>query len=103
MVRTECRKCVHNKEWRPNPCVNKSPLVTEWMDAPETEWEDESPTGIYNVALAPVLCPGFEAATVPAGLRKRSEGNSQAILDGSNSPEKPDGCQCAAGPWRNKP
>ena len=39
--------------------------------------------------------------TISVTPRKRSEeGNSQAILDGSNSSKTLSGCQCAAGPWR---
>jgi hypothetical protein len=90
-------------------------------------WSSPDHNGIAQVAEAETLCPGFEPTpdkssvvesnngqktamattstpqatdTISVEPRKRSEGNSQAILDGSKVSEIPTGCQCAAGPWR---
>lgn len=114
MVRTECRKCKHsNKNHSACMVVRQRKDVADWMGSIETEWISPNEHMVMEQAIAPTLCPGFEATpdkssvvaapadTISVEPRKRSEGNSQAILDGSKVSEIPTGCQCAAGPWRS--
>jgi hypothetical protein len=69
------------------PCTNPVQISTQ---------SNNGQTNPTTPAPAPVATD-----TISVEPRKRSEeGNSQAILDGSNSSKTLSGCQCATGPWR---
>jgi hypothetical protein len=94
MVRTECRKCKHsNKNHSACMVVRQRKDVADWMGSIETEWISPNEHMVMEQAIAPTLCPGFEATpdkssvvaapadTISVEPRKRSEeGNSQAFM-----------------------
>jgi hypothetical protein len=93
MVRTECRKCKHsNKNHSACMVVRQRKDVADWMGSIETEWISPNEHMVMEQAIAPTLCPGFEATpdkssvvaapadTISVEPRKRSEGCGCGVI-----------------------
>ena len=84
MVRTECRKCKHsNKNHSACMVVRQRKDVADWMSSIETEWISPNEYMVMEQALAPTLCPGFEAHPLTTTLvvtHESGEGETQTPL-----------------------